>query len=166
MSHETCPKCSKSLGPVLKSGYQACMRCGWSDRPATLSTPLQSNRLSNSAQPDQTRMLLSLLCHGSIFLSWAVVVPTIIPIVLFFVSNDSIVKANAKEAINFQIWLWIVAILSIIAVLVMPLFIPIILIVIVITSVISLIFPILAIIQIARTPDEPAIYPMIQRLIP
>lgn len=56
--------------------------------------------------PDK-RKLLSALSHGSIFFS-ALVLSVGIPIALLFISDDPVVKANAKEAINFHInvWFW------------------------------------------------------------
>lgn len=63
-------------------------------------------------QPIQTydpdkRKLLSALCHGSIFFS-TLLVGVGLPIGIFFVSDDPIVKENAKEAINFHfnVWFW------------------------------------------------------------
>jgi uncharacterized protein len=52
------------------------------------------------------RKLLSALCHGSIFLS-AAVVSVGIPLAVLFISDDPIVKANAKEAINFHFNVWL-----------------------------------------------------------
>jgi uncharacterized Tic20 family protein len=61
------------------------------------------------------RKLLSALSHGSIFFS-ATFLAVGIPIGLWFVSDDPIVKANAREAINFHfnVWFWglIIAFLS------------------------------------------------------
>jgi uncharacterized protein len=56
--------------------------------------------------PDK-RKFLSALCHGSIFLS-TIIFPIVIPIAILFVSDDPVVKANAKEAINFylNVWFW------------------------------------------------------------
>lgn len=53
------------------------------------------------------RKLLSALAHGSIFIS-ALVVSIAIPIVILSISEDSVIKENAKEAINFHfnVWLW------------------------------------------------------------
>ncbi|MEB3355494.1 MAG: DUF4870 domain-containing protein [Synechococcales bacterium] len=53
------------------------------------------------------RKLLSAVAHGSIFLSVAVL-SIGIPIAILFISDDSVVKANAKEAINFHfnVWFW------------------------------------------------------------
>jgi uncharacterized Tic20 family protein len=52
------------------------------------------------------RKLLSAGAHASIFIS-ALVASIGIPIGILFVSEDPIVKANAKEAINFHINVWI-----------------------------------------------------------
>jgi uncharacterized Tic20 family protein len=53
------------------------------------------------------RKLLSALCHGSIFLSVSVLAIGL-PIVIWFVSDDPVVRANAKESINFHfnVWFW------------------------------------------------------------
>lgn len=60
---------------------------------------------STEYDPDK-RKLLSTLCHGSIFLS-STVVSVGIPVAVLFVSEDPIVKASAKEAINFHINVWL-----------------------------------------------------------
>lgn len=53
------------------------------------------------------RKLLSALSHGSIFISLSLV-GIAIPIAVSVLSEDLIVKANAKEAINFHfnVWFW------------------------------------------------------------
>ncbi len=55
------------------------------------------------------RKLLSLLCHGSIFISLAIA-PITIPLFLLFTANDPVVKSNAKESLNFHlnVWFWAV----------------------------------------------------------
>ncbi len=53
-----------------------------------------------------SRKLLSALCHGAIFLNF-IVVPIIIPIAIFFITQDPVVKDNAKEAINFYLNVWL-----------------------------------------------------------
>ena len=64
--------------------------------------------------PDK-RKLLSALCHGSIFFS-SVVVSIAVPIAILFVSEDPVVKDNAKEAINFHLNVWVYeAILGVLA---------------------------------------------------
>jgi len=59
----------------------------------------------STPDPDK-RKLLSLLSHGSVFLS-TLVLPISIPIAILIITDDDIVKANAREAINFQITIWI-----------------------------------------------------------
>jgi uncharacterized protein len=51
------------------------------------------------------RKLLSALCHGAIFFSTAVV-SVGLPIAILFVSDDPVVKSNAKESINFHFNVW------------------------------------------------------------
>jgi uncharacterized protein len=53
------------------------------------------------------RKLLSCLCHGAIFLS-TTLFSVGIPIAVYFVSDDPVVKNNAKESINFHfnVWFW------------------------------------------------------------
>ena len=53
------------------------------------------------------RKLLSALAHGSIFIS-ALVLSIGIPIAILSVSEDTIVKENAKEAINFHLNIWLI----------------------------------------------------------
>ncbi|MBE9171172.1 DUF4870 domain-containing protein [Pleurocapsales cyanobacterium LEGE 06147] len=52
------------------------------------------------------RKLLSAGCHASIFIS-ALIGSIGIPIGILFVSEDPIVKENAKEAINFHFNVWL-----------------------------------------------------------
>ncbi|MDM9384147.1 DUF4870 domain-containing protein [Chlorogloeopsis sp. ULAP01] len=53
------------------------------------------------------RKLLSSLCHGAIFLSTALL-SIGIPIAVNLISEDPVVKSNAKESINFHfnVWFW------------------------------------------------------------
>lgn len=68
------------------------------------------------------RKLLSVLSHGAIFFS-TTILSVGVPIAILFISNDSVVKENAKESINFHfnVWFWgailggIVAVLSFIS---------------------------------------------------
>ncbi|MGB7519674.1 MAG: DUF4870 domain-containing protein, partial [Spirulinaceae cyanobacterium] len=52
------------------------------------------------------RKLLSGLSHGAIFLS-ATVVSVGIPIAIYLVSEDPIVKENAQESLNFHFNVWL-----------------------------------------------------------
>ncbi|MGF1514668.1 MAG: DUF4870 domain-containing protein [Elainellaceae cyanobacterium] len=53
------------------------------------------------------RRLLSALSHGSIFFN-ALILSVGIPIAVLMVSDDPVVKENAKESINFHlnVWFW------------------------------------------------------------
>ncbi|MBD2438610.1 DUF4870 domain-containing protein [Nostoc sp. FACHB-110] len=53
------------------------------------------------------RKLLSSLCHGAIFFSTALF-SIGVPIVINIISDDPVVKSNAKESINFHfnVWFW------------------------------------------------------------
>lgn len=57
------------------------------------------------------RKLLSALCHGAIFFSTALF-SIGIPIIISFISDDPVVKSNAKESMNFHlnVWFWGIAI--------------------------------------------------------
>ncbi|BAY45589.1 hypothetical protein SAMD00079811_31950 [Scytonema sp. HK-05] len=52
------------------------------------------------------RKILSALSHGAIFLS-ATLVSVGLPIAVLFLSEDPVVKENAKESINFHFNVWL-----------------------------------------------------------
>ena len=52
-----------------------------------------------------------MLCHGACLFS-ATVVSVGIPIAILFLTEDAIVKANAREALNFQITIFIAGIIG------------------------------------------------------
>lgn len=118
---------------------------------------------NQSLEPDQDkRKLLSALSHGSIFIS-ALVVSIGIPIAILIVSEDSVVKENAKEAINFHLNVWlygaIIAALSflsfgLLGLILLPLF-----------FLFNWIPPILAIIKSLSEPNQYYRYPFIFHLI-
>ncbi|CAD5934693.1 hypothetical protein NO976_01574 [Planktothrix agardhii] len=54
------------------------------------------------------RLILSVLSHGAIFFS-ATLIAIGIPIAILFLVQDSVVKANARESLNFHINLYIYA---------------------------------------------------------
>lgn len=108
------------------------------------------------------RKLLSALAHGSVFIS-ALVLSIGIPIAILFVSEDTIIKENAKEAINFHLNVWlvggIIAILSFFTLgLVGFVFGP-------IWLVIHWGLSLWAIIQCLQTPDRSFRYPFILRIV-
>jgi uncharacterized Tic20 family protein len=53
------------------------------------------------------RKLLSSLCHGAIFFS-TTLLSVGVPIAINLISDDPVVKSNAKESINFHfnVWFW------------------------------------------------------------
>jgi uncharacterized protein len=107
----------------------------------------------------EQRKLLSVLCHGAIFLS-SLVVSIAIPIVVLVVSTDPIVQANAKESINFHINFYIYfAIFGLLSFVLIGL--PF----LVVVLVLSWVMPILAMVQVATTPDRPYRYPFLLHLV-
>ncbi|TBR57834.1 DUF4870 domain-containing protein [Mastigocladus laminosus UU774] len=105
------------------------------------------------------RKLLSALSHGAIFFS-SLIVSIGIPIAILYISNDPIVKENAKESLNFHINLYIYAVifglLSIILIGI-PFLIGLL--------IISFIMPIIAVVRVLSEPNIPYRYPFIFRLI-
>ncbi len=103
--------------------------------------------------------ILSALCHGSIFFS-SVLVGIAIPIIILVITDDNIVKSNAKESLNFHLNIWIYGIIATILtfVLIGWLLLP-------IVFLISFIFPIIAIVQILSNPDKVYRYPFIFRVL-
>lgn len=105
------------------------------------------------------RKLLSALSHGAIFFS-SLIVSIGIPIAILFISNDPIVKENAKESLNFHINLYIYALifglLSIILIGI-PFLIAL--------WIVSLIMPIIAIVRVLSQPNLSYRYPLIFRLV-
>ncbi|MGJ5673516.1 MAG: DUF4870 domain-containing protein [Nostochopsis sp.] len=105
------------------------------------------------------RKLLSALSHGAIFFS-SLIVSIGIPIAILSISNDPVVKENAKESLNFHINLYIYAVifglLSIVLIGV-PFLIGL--------WIISLIMPIIAIVRVLSEPNIPYRYSFIFRLV-
>ncbi|MBW4578734.1 MAG: DUF4870 domain-containing protein [Tildeniella nuda ZEHNDER 1965/U140] len=105
------------------------------------------------------RKLLSAACHGAIFFS-STVISVGIPIAILLVSNDPVVKENAKESINFHINLFLYAIVFIILIFVaigIPL--------LILLGIASILLPIIAIVRVATEPQTPYRYPFILRLL-
>ncbi|MEO1427594.1 MAG: DUF4870 domain-containing protein [Cyanobacteria bacterium J06633_8] len=105
------------------------------------------------------RKLLSALCHGAIFFS-SMIVSVAIPIVILFTTKDSVVKANAKESLNFHINLYIYGLIAGILCLVFIGFL-----LLPVLGLISIVMPIIALIKVLDSPDEPYRYPLIFRLV-
>ncbi len=114
-------------------------------------------------QNSDQRKLLSALCHGSIFLS-SLLVSIGIPVAILLISEDEIVKGNAREAINFHINLYLYAALAgVLAITVIGLPIAIVLGVALVAA--SFVMPILAIVSVLGDFDRPYRYPFIWRLV-
>ena len=109
------------------------------------------------------RKLLSALCHGSIFFSSSLVAVGI-PIAILFISDDSIVKENAKESLNLHINVWLYGIISILLFF-SVIGIPLLFISLFILLFLSWVMPIIAIVQVATEPDKCFRYPFIFRLL-
>jgi uncharacterized protein len=105
------------------------------------------------------RKLLSAASHGAIFFS-STIVSIGIPIAILLISDDPVVKENAKESINFHINLYLYAIVFALLVLVaigVPL--------LILLGIASILLPIIAIVRVATDPQTPYRYPFILRLL-
>lgn len=105
------------------------------------------------------RKLLSALSHGSIFFS-IIGVSVGIPIAILLVSDDPVVKDNAREALNFHLNLWVYGgifwVLQ--AILIGFLLLP-------ILGIVNLVMPVLAILHCLSNTDQPYRYPFIFRIL-
>jgi outer membrane protein assembly factor BamD (BamD/ComL family)/uncharacterized Tic20 family protein len=131
-------------------------------RPTTKVS--QSRTRPATTGPDLTRPILSVACHGSIlFVSG--LLPILIPIVIWIVSQDTVVKENAKEALNFYItvFVWAIA-LAILSVILIRISLVLIFLLGALLLIFSWVMPILAIVQCIQKPDKPVIYPFISHL--
>ena len=105
------------------------------------------------------RKLLSALAHGSIFFS-LLGVSVGIPIAILFVSDDPVVKENAKEALNFHLNVWLYGIIFGVLTIVLIGFL-----LLGILQLVNVVLPILAILQALSNPDQAYRYPFIFRLL-
>ena len=117
--------------------------------------------LTTAYDPDKRR-LLSALSHGSIFFS-TLMFSIGIPITTLFISDDPVVKENAKEAINFSfnVWFWgvVIGILSFLTLGLLGFFL------IPLGFIWHWGFSIWAVVSTLNNPDEPFRYPFILRLL-
>jgi uncharacterized protein len=108
------------------------------------------------------RKLLSAVSHGSIFFS-ALFLSIGVPIAVLFVSDDAVVKENAKEALNFHLNVWLygaiygVLTFLLIGFLLLPL--------VPIFVLITWIMPVFAIVKVLGDPNIIFRYPFIFRLL-
>jgi tetratricopeptide (TPR) repeat protein len=108
--------------------------------------------------PDLTRPILSVLCHGSLLLASGLL-PLVIPIVILIVSQDTVVRDNAKESLSFFITMFVWAIAFAILCLIKIGFV-----LLILLWIFSVVMPIIAIVQCIQNPNEPVRYPFISHL--
>ena len=105
------------------------------------------------------RKILSALCHGAIFFS-VTILSVGIPIAILFITDDSVVKDNAKESLNFHINVYIYGIIfGLLTWLLIgfPL--------LVLLGIVNFVMPIIAILNVMSNPNQPYLYPFIFRLL-
>lgn len=105
------------------------------------------------------RKALSIVSHGAIFLS-SLFLSVGLPIAVLLISNDPIVKDNARESINFHFNVWLYEIIFGILTIVLigyPL--------LAILFVVHWVMPIIGIFKILKDSDQPYRYPFIFRLL-
>lgn len=117
---------------------------------------MEDARMQTTYNSDK-RKILSAVSHGSIFFS-ALVLTAGIPIAIWFISDDSVVKDNAREALNFHLNIWVYGIIfGILAwILIGYLFLG-------VLFLVQIIMPILAVLNILGNPDNVYRYPFIFR---
>lgn len=105
------------------------------------------------------RKLLSALCHGSIFFNVAVI-SVGVPIAILLISEDPVVKENAKESLNFHfnMWAYWLVVGVLVWLLIGWLLVP-------ILSLVNFIFPIIALIKVFGEPSNPYRYPFLLRIL-
>ena|SRR4028118_2021104 len=114
--------------------------------------------MSNLYDPDK-RKILSVLCHASIFLS-SLVLAAGVPLAILFVSEDPVVRENAKEALNFHLNVWLYGVIFGILCLLLigyPL--------LGLLFIVHWTLPVFAILQSLNTPEQPYRYPFIFRVV-
>jgi uncharacterized protein len=113
------------------------------------------------------RKLFSLLCHGSIFLG-SLLVTSAIPLVILLLFDDPVIKATAKETLNYHFNIWLYGAITVglgaffhaliitipLAWLIGGLF-----------TLFTLVPPIFGILATLNNPNEPYRYPFIWRLL-
>ncbi len=111
-----------------------------------------------STQDSGNRKILSAVSHGAIFFS-AFVLSVGIPLAIYILSTDSVVKESAKESINFHFNVWLYGFIFWLLTFILigwPL--------LAILGVVQIVMPILAIIHSFKSPDTVYRYPFIFRL--
>ncbi|MEM9904125.1 MAG: DUF4870 domain-containing protein [Cyanobacteria bacterium P01_D01_bin.44] len=105
------------------------------------------------------RKIFSAVSHGSIFLS-QLIFSAGVPFVIWLISDDPVVKDNAKEALNFHLNIWVYSIIFGILAWVLiglPL--------LVLLGIVQLVMPVVAILAAFRDPNGVYRYPFILRVL-
>lgn len=108
---------------------------------------------------EDRRKILSVLAHASILFS-STVLSIGIPLAIILLSDDDVAIANAKEAFNFCITVYLIGICCIPLIFLLigfPL--------LVLLMITTIIMPIFAIVKIVKNPDYIYRYPLILRLL-
>ena len=103
------------------------------------------------------RKEFSIVAHGSIFIS-QLIFSAGVPFALMLLSQDPVVKDNAKEALNFHFNMWLYSVLLII-----PAWLIIGLPLVGLLGIVQVIMPIFAILSCVSDPDKAYRYPFIFR---
>ncbi|MEL6490534.1 MAG: DUF4870 domain-containing protein [Cyanobacteria bacterium J06634_6] len=103
------------------------------------------------------RKEFSIASHGSIFIS-QLIFSAGIPLALMLLSNDQVVKDNAKEALNFHFNMWFYSVL-----LIVPAWLLIGLPLVGLLAIVQVALPIFAILSCVSDPDNAYRYPFIFR---
>ena len=104
--------------------------------------------------PDK-RKLLSALCHGATFINYTGL-SIIIPIGILLTTEDPVVKANAREALNFHFNMWIYFAIGGVTTFILIGFL-----IIGLATIASIVFPILAILAVLKNENQSYKYPFI-----
>jgi uncharacterized protein len=113
------------------------------------------------------RKLFSLLCHGSIFLG-SLLFTSLIPLAVLLLFDDPVIKATAKETLNyhFNIWLYGAISAGLITFFTILFFtIPLAWLIGGALGLFTLVPPIFGILATLNNPNEPYRYPFIWRLL-
>lgn len=115
--------------------------------------------MENLSYDADKRRLLSAVAHGSIFFS-SLFLSVGIPIIILMITDDPVVKANAREAINFHFNVWLYEIIFGILTLLLIGYL-----LLGILFIVHWIMPVLAILACLNQPNQAYRYPFIFRLL-
>lgn len=105
------------------------------------------------------RRLLGLVCHISALFS-GLVVSIGVPIAIFMITDDPVVKENARESLNLHINIFVLGIIFLVLCILLVGFV-----LLWALGAVSILLPIIAIIKTLGNPNQPARYPLLFRLI-